>query len=52
MNIAANQSIYPPTAAPMPYPNGAIIQNPIQQTASFVRKPCCTEKTCEFTIFY
>lgn len=36
MNIAANQAIYPQTATHMPYPNGAIIQNPIQQTASLV----------------
>jgi hypothetical protein len=36
MNIAANQAIYPQTAAHMQYPNGAIIQSPIQQTASIV----------------
>ncbi|CAF0779889.1 unnamed protein product [Rotaria sordida] len=34
MNIAANQSIYPQTAAHMPYHNGAIIQNPMQQPTS------------------
>jgi hypothetical protein len=37
MNIAANQAIYPQTATHMQYPNGAIIQNPLQQTASLVR---------------
>jgi hypothetical protein len=37
MNIAANQAIYPQTATHMSYPNGAIIQNPMQQTASLVR---------------
>ena len=37
MNIAANQAIYPQTATHLPYPNGAIIQSPIQQTASIVR---------------
>lgn len=39
MNIAANQPIYPQPTAHMPYPNGAIIQSPIQQTASLVRDP-------------
>ncbi|CAF1406677.1 unnamed protein product [Rotaria sp. Silwood1] len=34
MNIAANQTIYPQTAAHLPYPNGAIIQSPIQQPTS------------------
>ncbi|CAF3527589.1 unnamed protein product [Rotaria sordida] len=34
MNIAANQSIYPQTTAHMPYHNGAIIQNPMQQPTS------------------
>ncbi|CAF2601090.1 unnamed protein product [Rotaria sp. Silwood2] len=34
MNIAANQSIYPQTAAHLPYHNGAIIQSPIQQPTS------------------
>jgi hypothetical protein len=38
MNIAANQAIYPQTATHLPYPNGAIIQNPMQQTASLVNK--------------
>ena len=38
MNIAANQAIYPQTATHLPYHNGAIIQSPIQQTASLVRK--------------
>lgn len=38
MNIAANQSIYPQTATHLPYPNGAIIQSPMQQPASLVRK--------------
>jgi hypothetical protein len=37
MNIAANQAIYPQTATHLPYPNGAIIQNPMQQTASLVK---------------
>lgn len=37
MNIAANQAIYPQTATHLPYPNGAIIQNPLQQQASMVR---------------
>ncbi|CAF1626813.1 unnamed protein product, partial [Adineta ricciae] len=39
MNIAANQAIYPQTAAHMPYPNGAIIQNPMQQTAPLASYP-------------
>jgi hypothetical protein len=38
MNIAANQAIYPQAATHLPYPNGAIIQNPLQQPASIVRK--------------
>ena len=38
MNIAANQAIYPQTATHLPYHNGAILQNPMQQTASLVRK--------------
>ena len=38
MNIAANQAIYPQTATHLPYPNGAIIQNPLQQHASIVKK--------------
>lgn len=38
MNIAANQAIYPQTATHLSYPNGAIIQSPIQQTASLVRE--------------
>lgn len=37
MNIAATQPIYPQTATHMPYPNGAIIQSPIQQPGSLVR---------------
>jgi hypothetical protein len=36
MNIAANQAIYPQTTTHMPYHNGAMIQSPIQQTASIV----------------
>ena len=36
MNIAANQAIYPQTATHLPYHNGAIMQNPMQQTASMV----------------
>ena len=42
MNIAANQAIYPQTATHLPYPNGAIIQNSLQQQASIVR--LCLEK--------
>lgn len=38
MNIAANQAIYPQTATHLPYPNGAILQNPLQQPASMVSK--------------
>jgi hypothetical protein len=38
MNIAANQAIYPQTATHLPYHNGAIIQSPLQQHASIVRK--------------
>jgi hypothetical protein len=38
MNIAANQAIYPQAATHLPYHNGAIIQNPLQQPASLVRK--------------
>ena len=38
MNIAANQAIYPQTATHLQYPNGAIIQNPLQQSASMVKK--------------
>jgi hypothetical protein len=38
MNIAANQAIYPQTATHLPYPNGAIIQNHLQQPASLVKK--------------
>ncbi len=38
MNIAANQPIYPPAAPHLSYHNGAIIQSPMQQTASLVRK--------------
>jgi hypothetical protein len=38
MNIAANQAIYPQTPAHLSYPNGAIIQNPMQQPNSLVRK--------------
>ena len=37
MNIAANQApIYPQAATHLSYANGAIIQNPMQQTASIV----------------
>jgi hypothetical protein len=36
MNIAANQAIYPQTATHLPYHNGAIMQSPMQQTASMV----------------
>ena len=36
MNIAANQAIYPQAATHLPYHNGAIMQNPMQQTASMV----------------
>ena len=36
MNIAANQAIYPQTASHLPYANGAILQSPLQQTASLV----------------
>jgi hypothetical protein len=36
MNIAANQAIYPQTATHLSYPNGAILPNPLQQTASLV----------------
>ncbi len=38
MNLAANQAMYPQTAAHLPYANGAIIQNHLQQPASIVRK--------------
>jgi hypothetical protein len=41
MNIAANQAIYPQTATHLQYPNGAIIQNPLQQPASMVTKFFC-----------
>jgi hypothetical protein len=41
MNIAANQAIYPQTATHLSYPNGAIIQNHLQQPASMVRKSGC-----------
>ncbi|CAF1240533.1 unnamed protein product [Rotaria magnacalcarata] len=34
MNIAANQAMYPQTATHLPYPNGAILQNSLQQSAS------------------
>jgi hypothetical protein len=39
MNIAANQAIYPQTATHLQYPNGAIIQNPLQQPASMASYP-------------
>ncbi|CAF1375034.1 unnamed protein product [Rotaria sp. Silwood1] len=39
MNIAANQAIYPQTATHLPYHNGAIIQNPLQQSASIASYP-------------
>ena len=38
MNIAANQAMYPRAATHLSYPNGAIIQDSLQQTASIVRK--------------
>lgn len=38
MNLAATQAMYPQTATHLPYHNGAIIQNPLQQSASIVRK--------------
>ena len=38
MNIAANQAIYPQTATHLSYPNGAILQNPLQQPGSMVKK--------------
>ncbi|CAF0995851.1 unnamed protein product [Adineta ricciae] len=39
MNIAANQAIYPQTPAHMSYPNGAILQNPLQQSTSIASYP-------------
>ncbi|CAF1022279.1 unnamed protein product [Rotaria sordida] len=39
MNIAANQAMYPQTATHLSYPNGAIIQNPLQQSASIASYP-------------
>jgi len=39
MNIAANHAIYPQTATHLPYPNGAIIPSPLQQTASLASYP-------------
>jgi hypothetical protein len=39
MNIAANQAIYPQAATHLSYPNGAIIQNPLQQSASIASYP-------------
>ncbi|CAF1381454.1 unnamed protein product [Adineta steineri] len=39
MNIAANQAIYPQTATNLPYPNGAIIQSPLQQPQSIASYP-------------
>jgi len=38
MNIAANQAIYPQTATHLPYPNGAILQSPLQQPTSIVKE--------------
>ncbi|CAF3210321.1 unnamed protein product [Rotaria socialis] len=39
MNIAANQAMYPQTATHLPYPNGAILQNSLQQSASLASYP-------------
>jgi hypothetical protein len=39
MNIAANQAIYPQTATHLQYPNGAIIQNHLQQPTSIASYP-------------
>jgi hypothetical protein len=39
MNLAANQAMYPQTAAHLPYANGAIIQNHLQQPASIASYP-------------
>jgi len=36
MNIAASQPIYPQPATHLAYPNGAILQSPLQQPASIV----------------
>lgn len=38
MNLAANQAMYPQTATHMSYPNGAILQSPLQQPSSIVKR--------------
>jgi hypothetical protein len=50
MNIAANQAIYPQTPTHLSYPNGAIIQNPMQQPNSLVRKSYADDNLIYFLI--